>query len=114
VELRRLLAPILRRAEQTIDDLVAFRRDFEADLALWEAMPNSRCAVLDVPILAVLGQHDAFVTERAMVAWQRQTTAEFSLELLPGDHFYVHQVDARAVLMQRLTAAIQRSLLTRR
>lgn len=107
LDLRAMLDPILRRAEHTIEKLDNFRKDFEADLELWEALPREPCPVLNIPILALLGSDDAFVTRRAMAAWSRHTTAAFSMVLLQGDHFYVHQMKPRQLLLDTLAAAIK-------
>jgi surfactin synthase thioesterase subunit len=35
-----------------------------------------------------VGDNDLIVAEENMAAWSDPTTAEFSIRMLPGDHFY--------------------------
>ncbi|MCV6985966.1 thioesterase [Mycobacterium shinjukuense] len=42
------------------------------------------------PIYAFLGDKDWIVTEEDMGPWRARTTAEFSLRVFPGDHFYLN------------------------
>ncbi len=71
-ELMELFLPILRA-------------DFEAvDTYMHASAPP-----LSIPITAFLGDCDEATVEEAQ-AWERETTAQFRLHVLPGDHFFVH------------------------
>jgi medium-chain acyl-[acyl-carrier-protein] hydrolase len=47
--------------------------------------------ILPCPIAAFGGLQDPSVTVAQLQGWQNQTSAEFSLEMLPGDHFYLNE-----------------------
>jgi surfactin synthase thioesterase subunit len=42
------------------------------------------------PIHAFVADNDIIVAEENMVAWSDRTTAEFSIRVFPGDHFYLN------------------------
>jgi surfactin synthase thioesterase subunit len=46
---------------------------------------------LPVAIVGFAGTHDRAVPADQMPGWQRHTTAGFSLHMLPGDHFFLHE-----------------------
>jgi pyochelin biosynthetic protein PchC len=58
-------------------------------------------APLDCPVSAIAGAADRSCTPEQMRDWRRQTTAEFDLAILPGDHFYTET--ATALLSDVLT-----------
>lgn len=74
-ELMQLLLPILR-----------------ADFALCETYVYSPEPPLDCPMFAFGGLQDALVPENQLECWHDQTSAFFSLRMLPGDHFFLHTV----------------------
>ncbi|MGC4746938.1 beta-ketoacyl synthase N-terminal-like domain-containing protein [Micromonospora sp. DT201] len=45
---------------------------------------------LTIPVTAFHGDRDTFVTEEEMRAWGKLTTGPFTLEVVPGDHFFLH------------------------
>lgn len=57
---------------------------------------------LSVPIRAFAGADDIEASPARMAAWQAETTGEFSLDVLPGGHFFTLAGQRRAV---DLTAA---------
>ncbi|MDX6695727.1 MAG: hypothetical protein QOF02_3330 [Blastocatellia bacterium] len=73
-ELMRLMAPVLR-----------------ADFALAQTYLYKTAAPLSCPITAFGGLADKAVTERQLQAWQAQTIARFSLRMIRGDHFFIHE-----------------------
>jgi len=77
-ELMQLLLPILR-----------------ADFAVCETHLCAAEPPLDCPITAFGGREDHRVRPEDLAAWQQQTTATFTLHLLPGDHFFIHSAQAR-------------------
>ncbi len=42
------------------------------------------------PIHAFVGDNDILVADENMAAWSDRTTKEFSIRVLPGDHFYLY------------------------
>jgi medium-chain acyl-[acyl-carrier-protein] hydrolase len=86
-ELIQLLLPLLR-----------------ADFKVVQAYLYKPRPPLDSPITAFGGLQDEDVSREQMAAWREQTTAEFSLHMLPGDHFFIHTSEALLleVLSRRL------------
>ena len=70
-ELRRLLLPTVR-----------------ADYRLSETC-RSPAGTLGCPVMAFLGDHDPEVTLDEAMGWAETTRAGFSLQVFPGDHFYL-------------------------
>ncbi len=79
-DLMRLLLPTLR-----------------ADFKLVETYQYQPGLPLDCPILALAGDEDQHVTPAEVSAWREQTTGAFSLRILPGGHFFVHDAPASVV-----------------
>jgi medium-chain acyl-[acyl-carrier-protein] hydrolase len=71
-ELTQLMLPIIR-----------------ADLTLVETHAHVPEEPLDVPITALCGAWDPWVSAAEMEGWRQHTTGPFSLRVLPGDHFYL-------------------------
>jgi surfactin synthase thioesterase subunit len=44
---------------------------------------------LSCPISAFLGDDDEVATYEKVLPWSERTTAEFSLKVFPGHHFYL-------------------------
>lgn len=72
-ELRSLLMPILK-----------------ADFAVLENYIYSDEAPLNCPISVFGGLQDKQVSLEQLEAWQAQTVNTFSLEMLPGNHFFIN------------------------
>lgn len=72
-ELRQLLVPIIR-----------------ADFTVCETYVYQPEAPFDFPMAAYGGLADSYVPRTALEAWQEHTSAEFSLRMFPGDHFYLN------------------------
>lgn len=77
-----------------------------ADLSVCETYAYRPRPPLDCPLFAFGGTDDARVARDNLAAWRAQTTAEFSLDLLPGGHFFL--ATARAAFGARLRAALAR------
>jgi surfactin synthase thioesterase subunit len=71
-ELMQLLMPTLR-----------------ADFALIETYNYLSGKPLDCPICAFGGRGDKRVSPEDLLAWHEQTNSCFSVDLLPGDHFFI-------------------------
>lgn len=87
-ELMQLLLPILRA-------------DFEAiETYIYQLKPP-----LEFPITAFGGLSDTQTNIDQLEAWATQTTAAFSLQMLKGDHFFLHS--AQSQLLQYITQRLQ-------
>jgi len=60
-----------------------------ADFELLETYQYRREMPLDIPIVVYGGVEDAEAPRNELLQWEDQTTAAFSLHMLPGDHFFV-------------------------
>jgi pyochelin biosynthetic protein PchC len=58
------------------------------DLRLTEGYENTPGGPLTLPITAVHGEADEFVTAEAVKQWHEQTIGAFESHVLPGGHFY--------------------------
>lgn len=90
-ELMQLLLPTLR-----------------ADFAVLETYVYTPEPPLDCPITTFGGLQDQEVCCEVLEAWREQTHAAFSLQMFPGDHFFLHASQSRMLqsLNQTLTQMI--------
>jgi medium-chain acyl-[acyl-carrier-protein] hydrolase len=88
-ELMQLMLPILR-----------------ADFAVYETYVYSAEPPLRCPIAVLGGSEDHKLSRAALEAWQEQTSASFSLRMLPGDHFFLNT--ARPLLLRVLSQELLR------
>ena len=88
VELMRLLLPTLR-----------------ADCMLCETYEHSPGEPLACGVTALGGREDPAVAGAELEAWRRHTRGPFELQMLPGDHFYLHSARPRLLrlIVGRLT-----------
>jgi surfactin synthase thioesterase subunit len=89
VELMRLLLPTLR-----------------ADCMLCETYEHSPSEPLACGVTALGGREDPAVAGAELEAWRRHTRGPFELQMLPGDHFYLHS--ARPRLLRLIVARLTR------
>lgn len=82
-ELMQMLIPILK-----------------ADFAVNETYVYTSEPAIECPITAFGGLQDVEVSYDHLEAWANQTSAFFSLQLLPGNHFFLHL--AQPLLLQSL------------
>jgi surfactin synthase thioesterase subunit len=71
-EARKLFLPLLR-----------------ADFELAETYNYKPSAPLSCPMIVYGGVDDPQVSEADLAVWRQQTTGEFLLRVLPGDHFFI-------------------------
>ncbi len=74
-----------------------------ADFAMIETYFYANEPPLDCPITAFGGLEDPKVSQAGLAAWDKQTKAEFNLQMFPGDHFFLNSVREellRAILTQ--------------
>lgn len=72
-----------------------------ADLQVVSTYTYSPSEPLDCPICAFGGLEDPLVTQEYLAAWRDQTKNSFTLQMFPGDHFFLHK--ARSLIMQFLS-----------
>ena len=75
-----------------------------ADFALLETYFYANEPPLDLPITAFGGLKDSQVEQVKLAAWKHQTTANFTLQMFEGDHFFLHSAH------QKLLPAISAQL----
>jgi surfactin synthase thioesterase subunit len=73
-ELLRLLLPALR-----------------ADIQMMETYQYNERPPLDIDMLAIGGTSDPAVSPTELAGWSRHTSANFSVRLVPGGHFFLFQ-----------------------
>lgn len=65
-------------------------RPLRDDLML-DAAYRPHGPALHIPMLALAGRHDPLIDVAEVRGWQEWTTAEFELQVLPGDHFHLNE-----------------------
>lgn len=78
-----------------------------ADLRAVERYIRRPLPRLSCPVTAVGGSGDASVSHAALRAWGGCTDGEFTVHILRGGHFFLHE--ARAELLQIITSGVQPS-----
>jgi medium-chain acyl-[acyl-carrier-protein] hydrolase len=73
-----------------------------ADFALYETYVYSIEPPLNCPISAFGGLRDHRVNDGELQAWRAQTNVSFSLQMFPGDHFFLNQPLLLRVLSEEL------------
>lgn len=72
-----------------------------ADFTLYETYKYSAEPLLNCPISTFGGLQDGRVGHGDLEAWRDETTASFSLRMLPGDHFFLKT--AQPLLLQMIS-----------
>lgn len=90
-ELMQVVLPILR-----------------ADFAICETYQYTNEPPLSSPIYAFGGTKDEEAGPEQLEGWKAQTASRFSLEMIPGDHFFLHTAQERllAAMSRRLTELV--------
>lgn len=60
------------------------------DIALCESCKYTQPAQFTFPMLALGGSEDEYVSMPSMAAWAAETTADFAIHSLAGNHFYLN------------------------
>ncbi len=79
---------------QTPELMELVRPLLRADFELSECTPRSRHDPLDFPVTAFGGLEDTEIQQPHLEAWRATTDAQFSLHMLPGNHFYLSANEA--------------------
>lgn len=83
----------------------------KADYAAFDAYTCTKDVVLDVPVHALGGEDDEFVTLGDLYGWQTHTDHELQVTMFEGGHFYLH--DHVAAIAETLAAEPSRELVAR-
>jgi medium-chain acyl-[acyl-carrier-protein] hydrolase len=83
-----------------------FLPTIRADLELLETYVYIEAFSLEIPIFAFGGLEDPEVSREALDAWRHQTRSSFSLQMLPGDHFFLN------TMREELLGVISREMAT--
>ncbi|MGA9382137.1 MAG: thioesterase II family protein [Phormidium sp.] len=62
---------------------------FRADLSIKESYVYLPEPPLNCPISAFGGSNDHIISQDSLASWREQTCKKFSLQMFPGDHFYL-------------------------
>lgn len=89
MELLHLVMPLLR-----------------ADFAVTQTYKYSEGPPLVCPLTVIGGFGDDEVAREHLVQWVELTTGDFSLHLVPGDHFFLHT--SQAMLLEILARQLAR------
>ena len=87
-ELMELFLPILR-----------------ADFEVLETYTYNHAPPLECPISVFGGLQDTQVTIEELEAWREQTNNYFSLNMFPGDHFFIH--DSHSLLIEKISEILK-------
>jgi medium-chain acyl-[acyl-carrier-protein] hydrolase len=79
-----------------------------ADLAAVDTYNYADALALHVPIQAIGGLDDADVSRERLAEWKQETSAEFSLCMLAGNHFFLH--DAAPLICDLLNRQMEREM----
>ena len=85
--------------------LKVFLPAIRADTELTETYVFREEPPLDCPIVAFSGLEDD-LSRDDLEAWREQTTREFRLHMLPGDHFFLR--NTRSLFLQHLSRELSR------
>ena len=88
-ELMQLLLPVLR-----------------ADFAIFETYIYQPESPLNCPLTALGGLQDPSVSREMLEAWQKQTKADFAIQMFPGNHFFIRT--SQSLLLQFLAQTLNR------
>jgi len=75
-----------------------FLPTLRADFSVLETYQYVSEKLLDCPINVFGGLQDTQVTVEELEAWQEQTLGDFSLQMFPGDHFFLNTASQKKLL----------------
>jgi medium-chain acyl-[acyl-carrier-protein] hydrolase len=78
-----------------------FLPTIRADMAICDTYPYVEEPPLDCSISVFGGQDDSEATGNHLEGWKIQTSSQFSLQMLPGNHFFLHS--CQSLLLEKLT-----------
>jgi medium-chain acyl-[acyl-carrier-protein] hydrolase len=92
-ELMQIMLPLLR-----------------ADFSVVETYVYRPEAPLDCPVTVFGGLQDTEVTREQLEAWREQTTDACSVRMLSGNHFFLNDAQAQAIILRIISTELQKLL----
>lgn len=80
----------------------------KADYELVQTCIYKPDAPFDFPITVFGGMDDTAASREMLEAWESQTSADFALQIFPGDHFFIQS--SQPALLQVITGRLQSHL----
>ncbi|MGV2826967.1 beta-ketoacyl synthase N-terminal-like domain-containing protein [Myxosarcina sp. GI1(2024)] len=80
-----------------------------ADFAILETYFYANESPFDCPITAFGGLEDRKVSQAELSAWNQQTTADFTIQMFAGNHFFLHS--ARQELLRAIATQLEQKFL---
>lgn len=77
-----------------------------ADFAIYQTYAYKSQARLGCPISAFGGRQDPGVSKSCLNGWRKQTTSDFSVEMFPGDHFFL--TSSQSALLRSITRSLEK------
>ncbi|MGK7950699.1 MAG: thioesterase II family protein [Xenococcaceae cyanobacterium] len=74
----------------------------KADFTMFENYVYDRNSPLDIPITVFGGKQDPIVSQAELEAWQEHTSADFSLYMFEGKHFFLEE--QREKILERISS----------
>lgn len=105
----------LRRLNGTSPDVLASAElvqlllpTLRADFAICETYAYSAEPPLNCGITVFGGADDKEISHDRLCSWKQQTTSEFTVSILPGDHFFLHSAERYLLdqISQRLNSIV--------
>jgi len=88
-----------------VESMIERRWDlFHADFALRNRYCYEEKGVLSFPITAFGGEQDGSVPVADLAAWKTQTHSSFTLQMLPGNHFFLQESQTK--FLQLLSSSL--------
>jgi surfactin synthase thioesterase subunit len=84
-----------------------------ADFQLIETYHYEKESPLGCPITVFGGVNDHRATREALLAWRQETTNEFRLRMLPGDHFFLRTSESLLLRLMSQMLSIHQPELSR-
>jgi medium-chain acyl-[acyl-carrier-protein] hydrolase len=86
-------AEILQNKE--LLEILLFR--LRADFTLLETYQYEEKPPLECPILSLGGKDDHTINHNKLIAWKEQTSAKYTINLFPGEHFFINTAKTEAL-----------------
>ncbi|MBL8197131.1 MAG: acyltransferase domain-containing protein [Blastocatellia bacterium] len=77
-----------------------------ADFSIFETYVYKHEPPFDCPIFAFGGWQDPKMDQNSMLLWKTQTTKSFDLEMVTGGHFFIQDLEARKIVLQKISETI--------
>ncbi|MDJ0845161.1 thioesterase II family protein [Crocosphaera sp.] len=103
-ELSERYQAIPQSIQEDRDVLKLFLPSLRADFKLFETYAYGSKIPLDCPITVFSGLEDLAVTKPSLLNWKQETSREFNLSFLEGNHFFLH--DQPQLMSEKILEAV--------